>query len=505
MAATPPAAAATLREALAMWRGRPLADLENEPFARDPIRELDEMWLEAVELRVDADLATGRHADLVRELSALARRYPLREHIRRQLMLALYRSGRQAEALEAYAELRRTLVEELGLEPSRELRELQEAMLRQDPELDLRRPGAVRVVPRRRRRLGLALVVALAALAAVGLFALLGSEETPEPPRADGLVVAVSPRSGEVQARVPVGATPSAVAVGEGRVWVVNADDQTISRIDPRSRASDTFAIGATPTDLAVGAGAVWVASGGVVPRGQSAGLVATALARVDPGSRAPRATIRLPAAGTAVASNAVSDHIAVTAGAVWAIGPDERVRRVDPRTNRITATIAGVRARAIAADGGSVWTLAGDGTVTRIDERTNEVLARGKVSATSVASIAAGRDGAWISAPADGTVWRAVPGRGDRLVMDTVRVPTGMTDIAYGAGALWGVNPLRGTLTQVAPGRRLGRAHDSRRRLPARGRGGRGGRVGRDGARGGRGSGLAGHGRGHAAPGIVL
>ena len=194
-------AAAALREALSLWRGRPLADLENEPFAHDPIRELDEMWLEAVELRVDADLATGRHADLVRELLALARRYPLREHIRRQLMLALYRSGRQAEALEAYAELRRTLVEELGLEPSRELRALQEAMLRQDPELDLRRPGAVRVVPRRRRRLGLALVVALAALAAVGLFALLGSEESPEHPRADGLLVAVSPRSGEVQAR----------------------------------------------------------------------------------------------------------------------------------------------------------------------------------------------------------------------------------------------------------------------------------------------------------------
>jgi DNA-binding SARP family transcriptional activator/ABC-type branched-subunit amino acid transport system substrate-binding protein len=444
-------AAATLREAFALWRGRPLADLENEPLARDPIRELDEMWLEAVELRIDADLATGRHADLVRELTALARRYPLREHIRRQLMLALYRSGRQAEALEAYAELRRKLVEDLGLEPSRELRALQEAMLRQDPELDLRRPGAVRVVPRRRRRLGLALLaVALAALAAVGLFALLGSEETRDAPRADGLVVAVSPRSGEVQARVAVGATPSAVAVGEGRVWVVNADDQTISRIDPRSRASDTFAIGATPTDLAVGGGAVWVGSGGSVPRGQSRGLVTTALARVDPGSRAPRATIRLPAAGTAVASNAVSDHIAVTPRAVWAIGPDERVRRVDPRANRITATIAGVRARAIAADRNSVWILAGDGAVTRIDERTNEVLARGKVSASSVASIAAGAGSAWISAPDDGTVWRAVPGRGDRLVMDTVRVPIGMTDTAYGAGSLWGVNPLRGTLTQI-------------------------------------------------------
>lgn len=444
-------AAATLREALAMWRGRPLADLENEPFARDPIRELDELWLEAVELRLDADLATGRHADLLRELSALARRHPLREGVRRRLMLALYRSGRQAEALEAYADLRRTLVEELGLEPSRELRALQEAMLRQDPELDLRRPGALRMVPRGRRglRLALAVALALAALALVGLFGLLGSDETPEPPRADGLVVAVSPRSGEVQARVPVGATPSAVAVGEGRVWVLNADDQTISRVDPRSGASDTFAIGATPTDLAAGAGGVWVGSGGAVPRGQSAGLVATALARVDPDSRAPRATIPLPAARTAVTPG-VSDHIAVTARAVWAIGPDERVRRVDPRTNRVTATIAGVRARAIAAGGGSVWTLAGDGAVNRIDARTNEVVARGTVSATSVASVAAGGGGAWISAPADGAVWRAVPGRGDRLVMHTVRVPTGMTDIAYGAGALWGVNPLRGTLTQI-------------------------------------------------------
>lgn len=440
-------ARATLREALSPWRGRPLADLENEPFARDPIRELDELWLEAVELRLEADLATGRHADLVRELSALARRYRLREPIHRQLMLALYRSGRQVEALEAYAGLRRALVEEQGLEPSRDSRALQEAILRQDPELDLRRPGAVWVMPRRRRRFALAF--ALVALPLVGLFVLLGSEKRPQPPRADGLVVAVSPRSGEVQARVPVGATPSAVAVGEGRVWVLNADDQTISRVDPRSGASNTFAIGATPTDLAAGAGAVWIGRGGVVPGGQSAELVATALARVDPDSRSPRATIPLRAARTTV-THGISDHIAVTGAAVWAIGPDERVRRVDPRANRVTTTIAGVRARAIAAGGGSVWTLADDGAVTRIDERTNEVLARGMVSASSVASIAAGRGGAWISAPTDGTVWRAVPGRGDRLVMHTVRVPTGMTDIAYGAGALWGVNPLRGTLTKV-------------------------------------------------------
>ena len=446
----PERSAATLREALALWRGRPLADLENEPFAGEPVRELDERWLEAVELRVDADLAAGRHDELVRELAALTRRHPLRERLHRQLMLALYRSGRQAEALEAYAELRGTLVEEVGLEPSRESRELQEAILRQDPQLDLRRPRP----PARGRSRALLLGAAAALAAAITAVVLLvGSDDAPEAQEADGLVVAVSPDSGEVRARIPVGATPSAVSTGEGHVWVLNADDRTISRVDPRSRAVDTFAIGATPTDLAAGADGVWVGSGRSLRHGQSAGLVATALARVDPGSRTPRATVKLPATRAAV-TEGVADHVAATNRAVWVIGPDGRVLRVDPRANRVVATVAAGRARAIAADSENVWVLAENGTVTRVDAATDEVVGRGRVSASSVASIAAGAGGAWISAPADGAVWRAVPGRGSRLVMSTIRVPTGITDVAYGAGALWGVDPLRGTLTQVDPER---------------------------------------------------
>jgi DNA-binding SARP family transcriptional activator len=133
----PRAAGETLREALALWRGPPLADLAYEPFAQAAAGRLEELRLAALERRIDADLALGRHADLVAELETLVAREPLRERLWAQLILALYRCGRQADALEAYQAARRTLVEELALEPSVALRELQQAVLRQDPALEL--------------------------------------------------------------------------------------------------------------------------------------------------------------------------------------------------------------------------------------------------------------------------------------------------------------------------------------------------------------------------------
>ena len=441
-------AAKVLREALGLWRGRPLADLEAEAFAQQPIRDLDDLWLDAVELRIDADLGSGRHADLTRELAVLVRRHPLREGLRGQLMLALYRSGRQAEALETYADLRRTLVEERGLEPGRDVRELQEAILRQDPALELRPRARSPDRPASRRRRWIAGLVAAALTAAVAAAIAWPGADEERPPPTSGFGALVSPRSGEVEARVAVGDTPTAVAIGHGHAWVVNAGDQTLSRIDEGTRAVDTFGVGSTPTDIAVGAGGVWVGSGGRV-RAQAHGLVTDALARLDLDTRAPRATIGLPRA-TETLVDGLSDHVAVAAGAVWAIAPDGRVLRIDPRTNRIAGALAGVRARAIAAGATGLWALAQDGRVTRADTRTGEVLARGRVPAGAVASIAAGADGAWVSAPADGAIWHVVPGRGDRLVMRTVAVARGTTDLAYGDGALWAVNPLRGTVIRV-------------------------------------------------------
>ena len=132
------AAAGDLADALALFRGRPLAEFETQGFASTEAARLDELRLTLLENRIEADLARGRHASLVGELEALVREHPLRERLRAQLMLALYRSGRQAESLEAFQDARRALVDELGIEPSRELRELHQAILRQDPDLDLR-------------------------------------------------------------------------------------------------------------------------------------------------------------------------------------------------------------------------------------------------------------------------------------------------------------------------------------------------------------------------------
>jgi class 3 adenylate cyclase len=126
-----------LQEALALWRGPPLAEFAYQRFAQVEIGRLEELRLACLEERIEGDLGEGRHAELVGELEALVQEHPLRERLRTQLMLALYRSGRQAEALEAYQDARRALTEELGIEPGRSLRDLHQAVLNQDSALDL--------------------------------------------------------------------------------------------------------------------------------------------------------------------------------------------------------------------------------------------------------------------------------------------------------------------------------------------------------------------------------
>jgi DNA-binding SARP family transcriptional activator len=126
-----------LREALALWRGPALADFAYESFAQVAAARLEELRLVGLERRIEADLELGRHAELVGELEALVPRHPFRERLSGQLMLALYRSGRQAEALATYQVARRALVGELGIEPSPLLQELERGILRQDPALDL--------------------------------------------------------------------------------------------------------------------------------------------------------------------------------------------------------------------------------------------------------------------------------------------------------------------------------------------------------------------------------
>ena len=140
-------AAGAARDALSLWRGAPLADVADEPFAAAEIRRLEELRVAALELAIDGDLAAGRHREVVGELDALVAEQPLRERLHAQRMLALYRCGRQAEALEAYRQARPVLVEEIGVEPGPELRRLHEAILRQDPALDPPAADAVELPP----------------------------------------------------------------------------------------------------------------------------------------------------------------------------------------------------------------------------------------------------------------------------------------------------------------------------------------------------------------------
>ena len=135
--AAPAAANGLLREALSLWRGPPLAEFAYESWAQPEIERLEELRLEALHERIETDLALGASAELVGELELQVRQHPLRERLRAQLMLALYRSGRQADALEAYRDARRALVETLGIEPTLTLRELERRILDQDPTLDL--------------------------------------------------------------------------------------------------------------------------------------------------------------------------------------------------------------------------------------------------------------------------------------------------------------------------------------------------------------------------------
>jgi DNA-binding SARP family transcriptional activator len=162
-------AADLLRRALGLWRGAALADLAYEAFAQLSIERLEEIRLAALEQRIEAELILGRHAELVGELEELIAEHRLRERLCRQLMLALYRSGRQAEALEVYRRMRAALVEEFGIEPTPALHELERAILTQDPSLDLERvtpapaasPGrAVLVLPSEEARLEGLLTVA---------------------------------------------------------------------------------------------------------------------------------------------------------------------------------------------------------------------------------------------------------------------------------------------------------------------------------------------------------
>jgi len=429
------------REALALWRGDPLADVADEPFAAPEIRRLGELRLQASESAIDADLAAGRHAQVIGELDALVGEQPLREHLHAQRMLALYRSGRQADALAAYGDARTALVGQIGVEPGTELRELQKQILGQDPALDAPppRPPArprdepPRPPPRRAR----ALVVAAAGVLLAGVIA-FGVIRVLEPEGLPGIdenaVGLIDPDGGRITKQYGVGRGPGAVATGGGSVWVANRLDGTVSRIDRDRGQVVTIPVGGAPAALAFGAGSLWVADGDV-----------RSVAQVDPGANKVEQRVAVGNAPRA---------IAVAAGALWvASGVDGGVRRIDLDRGRATRSIVvGANPTSMVAGAGALWVASEEsGTVTRLDPRTGAI-----VSAISVgngpSAVTAGEGGVWVVNRHDGTLSRIDPERD--VVAWTVRVGSDPTAVAAGEGSVWVAGGEEGTVARVDPDR---------------------------------------------------
>ena len=372
----PREAAAMLSEALGIWRGPPLTDFAYEPFAQSSIAQLEELHLAAIEDRVEADLALGRARNLVGELRDLVARQPLRERLRGQLMLALYRSGRQAEALEVFQEFRRTLSEELGLEPGPAIQQLELSILSRDPALDLAAgdaaseaggelwtaaaPGRVVAIGRRRLTLAVGAAGLLILVLAAVVMAAGGGRATELSGIPGDAVGAISPSGGAIRAVVSLGTAPSVLAAGDGAVWVANGNAGTVSRIDPSTRAVvETIPVGSSPSGIAVAPGAVWVTDN-----------YGNAVSRIDPAVDRVVQTIPVGNAPTGVA---------VADGSVWVVNSsDGSLTRIDAVTGDLVKTIpVGAGATDVAVGAGAVWVSdeAGD-HVFRVDPRTDQVTA---------------------------------------------------------------------------------------------------------------------------------
>jgi YVTN family beta-propeller protein len=439
-AGDPERAAKLLRDALALWRGTPLAGL-SEPFAAAAAARLEESRLAGLEDRIEADLELGRHRQLVAELESLVAGQPYRERLRAQLMLALYRSGRQADALNAYQQARRTLGDDLGLEPSPELRELEQAILRQDPVLAPPVPAvpeqpALPAPPAgRRRRItwAAALLAAVAAAIVIPILA-LRSPSSPAAVVPPNSLAVIDPGSNRVVDSTPVGVTPSQLAVGAGSVWAINVEDATLSRIDPATHALQrTITLPATPTGLAFGSKAAWVANG---PAGS--------LSRVDP------ALDRVVETRALSAVHGQAGVVAVGAGSVWTVFSDSTLRRIDPRTGRVQArAIVGSAPAAIAVSADAVWVAnAADDTVSRVLVETT-TKDKDFTPGRHPGALAVGAGALWVADSGDDAVTRIDLTSGSLATIPVGRDPVA---IAFDAGGVWVANAGDGTVSRIDP-----------------------------------------------------
>lgn len=443
--------------ALALWRGTPLLELRDERFADDARRQLDEQHAATLEDRIQSDLDAGKTTELIPELEHLTTTHPLRERFHGQHMLALYRSGRQADALDAYQQARRTLETQLGLTPSPQLQHLQQQILNHDPQLATPTPTtpSQRPTPRRPRRATvLALAAALLAAAAVGLVFAFKGGSTALVVTANS-VVAVDPKSNRIVGVTSVGAGPRGAAVAGNKLWVANSGDGTVSEVDPKTlKLVQNIGIGAQATEIATTPGTLWVATG-----------LDNSLVKLD--ARSGGTLDRLVLAPGIDAS---AYAVASGQGKVWVISGDELLA-IDPLTDAIVgghrrlSCCGGLRDVAVAA--GAVWVADLTQVVARISPAAVTPTATLFLSSIPTA-ITVGYGSIWVAASDFPRLllWRINP--------ETVQVTQTITlaqtkkspvaskygtygflatvDVAAGAGAIWATNYDDGTLIRIDP-----------------------------------------------------
>jgi DNA-binding SARP family transcriptional activator len=443
IAAGDPATAATrLSEAIGLVRGEPLAEFGEFPFAREEIPRLDELRLGTTEEYYDARLSTGEAAELVPALEQLVEENPYRERLRGDLMLALYRAGRQTDALARYQEGRRLLADEVGIEPSPHLRELERAILQHDPGLMPERRESREAVrsadsPGRDRRRWIVPAVLAVVVLGAGLVALAftqtgGHAGLASLPRSS--IGAVDPAKGILESATKLPGNPVDLTGSEGEVWVAMGEPHAVAELDPTDGklGSPIPVHSVSPRRIGPGLGGVWIADSynGTMSR------VAAANGAVgrpqEPFGRRPLA--RLSFAGGP--------------GTLWVAGDTvAEAAKVDPRTGRVTRPIKGIDGPiAIATGFGFLW-LASANTdeVQRVRGNSRKTIAIGSLPV----AIATGSNAVWVVS-ADGQLWRINPEH--HFVMKSIQVGQDPRSVAVGGGSVWVGSPQTGTVLQVSP-----------------------------------------------------
>jgi peptide/nickel transport system substrate-binding protein len=437
----PEPAMALLQEALRLWRGRALADVEYEAFARAEAERLEELRLATVEDEIEAELALGLHADNLRRLRSLVAEHPLRERLRAQLMLALYRSGRQADALQSYREARAYLVEQFGLEPGPMLRDLEQAILAHDASLEPkgRATPAPAPLPLRRR------IPARAAVFAAGLMAiaalaigLIVSTRTSAPP-AVGLgggsrLTALALDSGEPEFAQALPAQPEAVAAGDGSLWLADPRDQALMRADTTTGAViDRIPLAGEPGSVVSGAGSIWAES-----------TIDGTISRVDPATDQVTQTVPLEVGNAAA--------LGFGQGRLWvADATSNSLVEVSPRTGkRVLALPLDLRPTSVAVGIRAVWVADYDsGLVARINPKLGVTEAIVHVGQGPAALALSGK-ALWVANSLDSTVSRIDPKTNS--VVATIPVGSGPVALAVSDGSVWVANQYSGDLSRIDP-----------------------------------------------------